>query len=55
MEKNNMYFNVQQTMIHKSVYRPSSNLTRFARVILSILLVGHSPIQYRNDYERRVK
>lgn len=55
MEKSNMYYDVRKTMIHKNVYRPSSNLSRFARVLISILLIGQSPIQHRPDYARRPK
>ena len=55
MEKNNMYYDVQQTMIHKSVYRPSSNLSRFAKFLWSIILVGQSPIHHRTNYGRRPK
>jgi hypothetical protein len=55
MEKNNMYYSVQQTMIHKNVYRPSSNFTRFARFLWSIILVGQSPINHRTDYARKPK
>jgi hypothetical protein len=55
MEKNNMQHHIQQTMIHRNVYRPSSSVTRFARFIFSILLVGQSPINYRAQYDRRSK
>ncbi|HSC36638.1 MAG TPA: hypothetical protein VLD19_02155 [Chitinophagaceae bacterium] len=55
MEKNNMYYNVHQTMIHKKVYRPSNSLSNFVRFLWSIILVGQSPIQHRPDYGRRPK
>lgn len=54
-KNNNMYYNVHQTMIHKSVYRPSSNLSRFAKFLWSIILVGQSPINHRANYTRRPK
>lgn len=55
MEKNNMYYNVHQTRIHKNVYRPSNSFSSFARFLLSIILMGQSPIQHRTDYGRRPK
>jgi hypothetical protein len=55
MEKTNMYYNIQQTMINKTVYRPSSNLSRFVKFLWSIVLVGHSPINHRTNYSRRPK
>jgi hypothetical protein len=55
MEKNNMYYNVHQTMIHKQVYRPSSNLSRFVKILWSIIVMGQSPINHRTDYGRRPK
>jgi len=55
MERSNMYYDVHKTMIHKNVYRPSSNLSRFARFLFSIILVGQSPIQHNRDYARRPK
>ncbi|MEO5682830.1 MAG: hypothetical protein ABIQ88_09320 [Chitinophagaceae bacterium] len=53
MENSNMYYDVRKTMIHKNVYRPSSNLGRFAKFLFSIIVVGQSPIQNRPDYSRR--
>jgi hypothetical protein len=50
MQKSNMYHDVHKTMIHKDVYRPSSNLSRFAKMLFSIILVGQSPIQTRPDH-----
>jgi hypothetical protein len=55
MKRNDMYFNVHQTKIHEGVYRPSSNLSRFAKFLWSIILVGQSPINHRPDYARRPK
>jgi hypothetical protein len=55
MEKTNMYYNVQQTMINKAVYRRSSNISRFVKFLWSIVLVGQSPINHRTDYARRPK
>jgi hypothetical protein len=55
MEKTNMYYNVQQTMIHKTVYRRSSNLSRFVKFLWSIVVVGQSPIHHRPNYARRPK
>ena len=55
MEKNNMYYNVHQTRIHKNVYRPSNSLSSLARFLWSIIVMGQSPIQHRTDYGRRPK
>jgi hypothetical protein len=50
-----MYYNVHQTMIHRNVYRPSSNLSRFVKFLWSIILVGQSPIHHRPQYGKRPK
>ena len=55
MEKNNMYYNVHQTRIHRNVYRPSHSFISIVQSLLSIILVGKSPIQHRTDYGRRPK
>ncbi|MBC7902072.1 MAG: hypothetical protein H7Y27_01555 [Gemmatimonadaceae bacterium] len=55
MERNKMYYDVRQSMIHRKAYRPSSNLTRFARFLWTIIVMGESPIHHRASYERRVK
>jgi len=55
MERSNMYYDVHQTMIHKNVYRPSSNLSRFAKFLFTIILIGQSPIQHRTNYTRKPK
>jgi hypothetical protein len=50
-----MYYDVHSTRVHQQVYRPSSNLSRFARYILSIILSGRSPIVQHPSYVRRAK
>jgi hypothetical protein len=55
MEKNSMYFNVHQTQINRSVYRPSSNLSRFVKFLWCIVLQGHSPIENRPRYMRHIR
>lgn len=55
MEKTNMYYNVQQTLIHKKVYQRSSNISHFIKFLWSIVLVGQSPIGQRTNYGRRPK
>lgn len=44
MEKNNRYFEVSKAKIYQKDYRPSSNILRLLRSVLSVLLVGGSPI-----------
>jgi len=44
MKKNNMYYDTSLTRIHKDIYRPSSNVARFVKSVLTVLLIGRSPI-----------
>jgi hypothetical protein len=44
MENKRMIYDVNQSKIYKDAYRPSSNLTRFIKALVSILIVGDSPI-----------
>lgn len=52
MEKNTMYFDTNRTKINKDIYRPSSNLLRFLKSLLAVLLVGQSSINH-GSYSRR--
>ena len=44
MQKNTMYYDTHRAKICKDIYRPSSNLLRFAKSLLAVLMIGHSPI-----------
>lgn len=53
MQKKYMY-DVNHSKIYKDLYRPSTNIFRFLKTVLSILLVGDSPIssQYRHHAKK---
>ena len=44
MVNKRMNYDVNQAKIYKDAYRPSSNLTRFFKALVSIILMGDSPI-----------
>jgi hypothetical protein len=44
MQKNNMYFDTHKAKIYRDIYRPSSNLARFFKCILSVILSGQAPM-----------
>jgi hypothetical protein len=39
-----MYFDTHKSKIYKDIYRPSSNLSRFFKTILSVIIIGQSPV-----------
>ena len=51
VKKNNMYFDTQRAKVYKDSYRPSSNIYRFFKCLMSVIVDGHSPsgsyIHYR--------
>lgn len=53
MPKSNMSFDTRNAKIYKDIYRPSSNLTRFFRTILSVILIGQSPVTHTDHHYRR--
>lgn len=53
MAKSNMSFDTRNAKIYKDIYRPSSNLTRFLRTILSVILIGQSPVTHTDHHYRR--
>lgn len=53
MEKNSMYYDVNNSKIYKNLYRPSTNISRFFRVLWGILIVGDSPISKNQYYSSR--
>jgi hypothetical protein len=44
MKKNPMYYDVHRAKIHKTIYRPSSNIGRFVKALLAVIMLGDSPI-----------
>lgn len=44
MKKSNMYYDTSLTRINKKIYRPSSNIVRFVKSVLAIVLIGQSPV-----------
>ncbi len=50
MKKNNMYYDTHKAKIYKDIYRPSSNPARFLRTILSVILIGQSPVGSGSHY-----
>lgn len=52
MKKNSMYYDTHRTKMCKDIYRPSSNLVRFIKSLLAVLVVGHSPIS-NTTYSKR--
>lgn len=44
MKKNTMYFDVTRAKINKDIYRPSSNLIRFVKSLLAVIVSGNSSI-----------
>ncbi len=52
MQKNSMYYDTHRAKICKNIYRPSSNITRFVKSLLAVILIGRSPIS-GHSYARR--
>jgi len=50
MEKNTMYYEVHKAKIYKKEYRPSTNILRFVKSLLSVILVGESPISGQSSH-----
>ena len=51
-----MDFDTRNTKIYKDIYRPSSKLSRFFGTILSVLIVGQSPVStHEHHYIRKSK
>jgi hypothetical protein len=44
MQKNTMYYDTHRAKICKDIYRPSSNLFRFFKSLMAVLMIGKSPI-----------
>lgn len=50
MEKNTMYFEVHKAKIYKKEYRPSGSIVRFVKSLLSVILIGESPISGQSSH-----
>jgi len=44
MKKNNMYYDTQKAKIFKDEYRPSPNLLRFVKSLMTVVVSGRSTI-----------
>lgn len=44
MANNLMQIDTQRTRIHKNLYRPSSNIFRLVKSVMTVLMVGQSPV-----------
>ena len=43
MKRDNMYFDTQRSKLYKDTYRPSSNIYRFFKSIMAVIVEGHAP------------
>ncbi len=48
-----MYYDVQTAKIHKSIYRPSSNVIRFVKSLIAVVVLGDS-YQHRFNGKKKV-
>ena len=48
-----MYYDVQNAKIHKTIYRPSSNIVRFVKALFAVIMLGNSPISTPSPVRRR--
>jgi hypothetical protein len=55
MENKRMIYDVNQAKIYKDSYRPSTNLSRFFKALVSIIIVGDSPITTYPYKNKRLK
>jgi hypothetical protein len=44
MENKQMYLDIHQTKINRNIYRPASGLSGFLKTVLSVILLGKSPV-----------
>jgi len=52
MKKNNMYYDTQKAKILKGVYRPSPNILKLVKSVMTVMVSGQSPIG-RSAVEKR--
>jgi hypothetical protein len=48
-----MYYDVHRAKIHKTIYRPSSNIIRFVKSLLAVIMLGDSPISATSYVKRK--
>jgi hypothetical protein len=53
MKKNPMYYDVHRAKIHKTIYRPSSNIIRFVKSLIAVIMLGNSPISTPSPVRRK--
>jgi hypothetical protein len=53
MKKNNMYYDTQKAKIFKDEYRPSPNILRFVKSVMTVVVSGRSPIGKSAAEKRR--
>lgn len=49
-----MHYDVTHAKIYKTMYRPSSNLVRFAKSLMAVIMQGNSPISTSPYTKRRI-
>ncbi len=55
MNKDHMSFDTRNAKIYKDIYRPSSKISRFLGTILSVILMGQSPVTHTDYHHMRRK
>jgi hypothetical protein len=55
MKRNHMYFDTQKVKVYRASYRPSSNLYRLFKTVLSVLIEGQSPMGGSHYYYGKKK
>lgn len=53
MKKSTMYYDVHRAKVYSGIYRPTFNLVNFLRSIVTVLMVGQSPISTPGYAKRR--
>jgi hypothetical protein len=52
MKRNSRYYEISKARIYRNAYRPSANIGLFLKSLLSIILIGQSPIGNGPDYTK---
>jgi hypothetical protein len=53
MKNNPMYHDVTRAKIHRTIYRPSSNIIRFVKSLFAVIMLGNSPISTPSPVRRK--
>jgi hypothetical protein len=48
-----MYYDVHRAKINKGIYRPSTNIFRFVKSLLAVVMLGDSPISTTSFANKR--